>query len=217
MSGTEDKQKKVVDVTNKARVAWATQVFERIKDGAKVSARDLEKSNAIFMDMASEKSKTIPAEWAFNQVELAENLGVDRKTIQRWLKIDGCPEAKSDGRYNILEFKEWALKTGRKYESDEDFDSDERNKLEVRRLRTICERLDLELEVQKGNYSANEDVEIMVRRMVSSARKVLSQIPSQLAPQLSGLATADIEIRLKQAVEEALINLHSGKWTDESS
>lgn len=47
------------------------------------------------------------AVWAKNQVALAAAMDVDRKTIQRWMKIDGNPGARSDGRYNVTEWKRW--------------------------------------------------------------------------------------------------------------
>src|SRR6266571_6116795 len=40
-------------------------------------------------------------EFAKNAVQLGAILGVDRKTVQRWRKIDGNPGVRPDGRYHV--------------------------------------------------------------------------------------------------------------------
>lgn len=201
--------KKVDAITKKAKIAWATQVFERIKNGDKVAASDLERASCILSESTHSKSAGLGL-WASNQVELADVLGVERKTIQRWLKINGCPQARSDGRFNVQEFREWASKTGRKISEDDPME--ERNKLEVRRLRTICERLDLELAVAKETYTANDEVTKGIYRMIGSARKVLSAMPAQLAPQVVGMSIPDAEQRIREHVDSAMKHLHEGNW-----
>ncbi len=48
-----------------------------------------------------------------NQVELASALGVNRKTIQRWLKHEDAPETRSDGRYELAAWREFQRQHGR--------------------------------------------------------------------------------------------------------
>lgn len=210
MTDQTERQKKAAKITSQARVTWATSVFDRIKSGERVPARDLEKANAILMESASASEASIGAEWAMSQVELANILGVERKTIQRWLKIIGCPKPRSDGRFNVTEFREWAAKTGRK--TTDELPDDEKNRLEVRRLRTICERLDLELEIQRGSYTDNEDVKKQIYRMIGAARKVLGSLPARLAPVLVGATIPDAEARLREAVDDVMKQLHEGDW-----
>jgi hypothetical protein len=50
--------------------------------------------------------------WARNQVELALILGVTRKTVQRW-RILGAPIPRSDGFWNVAQWKEWIEAHGR--------------------------------------------------------------------------------------------------------
>ena len=40
--------------------------------------------------------------YAKNQTELADFLGVDRKTIQRWRKENNFPTAMADGRWDVV-------------------------------------------------------------------------------------------------------------------
>ena len=54
--------------------------------------------------------------WAKNQTELAEAIGCNRKSIQRWLKEahPDCPGQTSDGRYNITLWKLFVESVGKK-------------------------------------------------------------------------------------------------------
>jgi len=179
-------------------------IIRKVTEGKTLSSMELSQIQGLADGNTGDQG------WAKNQVELADILGVERKTIQRWLKIKGCPQARSDGRYSIPDFREWASKTGRKIAEDDP--DDERNKLEVRRLRTICERLDLELEVARGNYTANDELAREVFRMVATAKKVLEQMPSTLAPQVVGMKVAEAEKRIKDQVDEVIRKLHEKKW-----
>src|SRR5437867_12728917 len=64
--------------------------------------------------------KTSTVSYAKNQVELAELLGVNRKTIQRARKKPGNPGAEADGRYNVTAWREF-LNHGED-ENDDDLD-----------------------------------------------------------------------------------------------
>src|SRR6266704_6196808 len=48
-------------------------------------------------------------EYTKNAVQLAAILGVDRKTVQRWRKIDGNPGVRPDGRYHVPSWRAWKL------------------------------------------------------------------------------------------------------------
>ena len=199
---------KGAEVASKILKKNLLNIIRKVSDGKTLSSMELSQIQGLADGGDSGDGQQ---GWAKNQVELAEILGVERKTIQRWLKIKGCPQARSDGRYNIPEFREWASKTGRKV-ADEGYDDDERSKLEVRRLRTICERLDLELEVARGTYTANDSVSRDVFRLVATAKKVLEQMPSTLAPQVVGLTVAEAEKRIRHQVDEAIRKLNEKKW-----
>jgi phage terminase Nu1 subunit (DNA packaging protein) len=195
---------KGAEVASKILKKNLLNIIRKVTEGKTLSSMELSQIQGLADGNEGDQA------WAKNQVELADILGVERKTIQRWLKIKGCPQSRSDGRYSIPEFREWASKTGRKIAEDDP--DDERNKLEVRRLRTICERLDLELEVARGNYTANDEVSREVFRMVATAKKVLEQMPSTLAPQVVGMKVAEAEKRIKDQVDEVIRKLHEKKW-----
>lgn len=183
-------------------------IIEKVQAGKTLSPAELLQIQS-FTDGEVGGTKT----YAKNQVELAEIMQVDRKTVQRWLKVKGCPAARPDGRYSVLEWKTWAESTGRKVADSDDFES-ERGRLEVRRLRTICERLDLELETTKGNYTHNDEIKRRVYRMVGSSRKILGAIPAQAAPQVVGMTIPEAEAFLKEQIDDAMRRLHEDEWQE---
>jgi hypothetical protein len=62
-------------------------------------------------------SKPLPT-WADNQVALAKALGVTRKTIQRWLKIEGNPGPEANGKWNVAKWKTFAASKGHDFGDD---------------------------------------------------------------------------------------------------
>lgn len=58
--------------------------------------------------------------FAENQVELAGILGVNRKTIQRWIKHEDSPETRSDGRYEVAAWRAFQRQHGRGGDGGED-------------------------------------------------------------------------------------------------
>jgi len=202
-----DNTKEAVQVAQKVLKKNLLNIIKKVGEGKTLSAGELTQMQALADGTEGAGAIT----FAKNQVELANAVGVDRKTIQRWLKIKGSPEARPDGRYSVIEWRSWAENTGRKLAETDDFDT-ERGRLEVRRLKTICERLDLELEVTKGTYTENEEITKQIHRMINSARKILGAMPAQLAPQVVGMPIPEAEQRIREHVDNAMKQLHEGEW-----
>jgi len=197
---------------------WAKEILERADRGEKIPKADLQKASDILHDELSEtaaKSKTLPSR-AKNQTVLAECLGLERKTIQRWKKDnpDTFPRPKANGSYDVDAVIKWMDANGKSapnvpaggegLEEGESIVS-----LKMRQLRLMCEKLEHELSVKKGEYTANVDVEQWVGNMVSEAKSILLRIPSKAAPILAGMSPAEIEDYLKECVDEALAKLHN--------
>lgn len=141
-----------------------------------------------------------------NQVALAEVLGVDRKTIQRWIKEEGCPGAQSGGRYSVMEWREWIRKTGRKdgEAAGEDIDAT------YERARNILlqnQRIEFQIGVMRKEYVSSMEVEQWGAELGASIRKVVGQLHLQ-APSLVGLPVAELELRLKELEDETIHQLH---------
>jgi hypothetical protein len=90
----------------------------------------------------------------------------------------------------------------------EDEDEQSIHGLKMRQLRLMCEKLEHELSVKRGDFVSNEDVKQWVAEMITEVKVTFLRIPSKLAPILAGLSPAEIEDRLKDSIDEALGQLH---------
>jgi len=148
--------------------------------------------------------------YAKNQVELANAIGVDRKTIYRWKQIDSFPKAKPDGRINIQEVVDWKENNGI---TSGDLSSKE--SAQVASIKLNNEKLELQIGILKGDYTPNSELSQQVTEMIISAKRQLLSLPSSLAPQVVGENVASAERIIKQAILDALKTLSEGKWTND--
>jgi hypothetical protein len=154
----------------------------------------------LLQAVAGEQEKT----WADTQVDLSAVLGVDRKTIQRWLKIDGNPGARPNGKYNIAEWKSWrASRSG-------DFDSPDldQTQLKAENLLLQNERLRFQIGVLKREYWPAEQVEIWGGELGAAIRKVVTAL-HLTAADLADSTVAECEKILKEKEDEILAQLHT--------
>ena len=197
-------------VANKILKRNLVNIVRKVQEGRTLSTTELAVVQGIADSGTGEESgepegKPVGLVWAQNQVELARELGVNRKTIQRWLKKEGCPGAKSDGRYSVEEFRKWANENNLKNEKEGEGDS--KLKLEAKRLLLVNQKIEFDLAIKRGEYTHNEDVEAMFVMMIQNAKKVLLALPSNAAPQVVGLSVPEAELRLREIVDEALAQL----------
>jgi len=182
---------------------WAKGILEKVEQGKEVSQEDLQRATEITLD----EVKNNAPRYAKNQTELAAIFKVDRKTIQRWRKEPGFPVPASNGKWDVAATREW-LRANNKIDNS-DIEEEDLHELKIRQLKLICEKLEHELKVKRGEYTLNEDVRRWVATMVQESKTVLLSIPSKLAPIMAGLEPADAEERLKEAIDEALEQLHT--------
>lgn len=195
-----------------SNLIWAQNILERVDSGESVSETDLAKASDIVMAEVNKhkpkkKKESLP-KFAKNQVELAKCFQVDRKTIQRWRKEEGFPPPVSNGKWDVEATHVW-IKENHKIDVHEDEEEDLHD-LKIRQLRLICEKLEHELKVKRGDYTLNDDVERWVSQMVHETKVVLLGIPAKLAPAVAGLEPAEAEARIKEEIDIALNQLHDG-------
>ena len=112
---------------------------------------------ALIESEYGEKEKSV--RYAKTIVELADILGVNRKTIDRWRKMKGSPKSKPDGRQDISKWRQFIKKNGLK-----EADTPEDEVLKSRKL--LAEVKQAELSLENGFYQQSlmllqevEDVE----------------------------------------------------------
>ncbi len=146
--------------------------------------------------------------YASSQVELAAALGVERRTVIRWLKKPGCPGAESNGTYNLYLWREWAKANELKLAIDDDEDlTAEKNRLTAKQILLQNQKLEFQLGVLKKEYVPAGEVEKWGAELGGEIRKTVISI-HKIAASLSGLPTAEIEIRLRDLEDEILNKLH---------
>jgi hypothetical protein len=143
------------------------------------------------------------AEFAKNQVELAEILGVDRKTIQRWRKIKGNPGVRPDGRYHVPSWREWKQSRG----GDDANDGLSQAQLRARQILLQNQKLEFQLAILRREYVPSVEVERWGGELGTAIRKVISTL-HLCAPTVVGVSVADAEARLKEVEDEILQQLH---------
>jgi hypothetical protein len=152
--------------------------------------------------------KPSKASFARNQVELAELLGVSRKTIQRARKKPGNPGAQPDGRYDVTAWREFIRSNGRALDDDEDVGaSGSPAQLKARHILLQNQKLEFQLAILRKEYIPAADVEKWGGELGTTVRKVVSQI-HLCAPSVVGLSVPEAEARLKEIEDEILEQLH---------
>ncbi len=137
-----------------------------------------------------------------NQVALANVLRVERKSVQRWLKIAGNPGHKADGRFDVVAWRKWVRQHGRKDGSDLD-----KNQLQATNILLQNQKLEFKLAILRRDYVPAHLVQQWGGELGAAIRKVVTQI-HLIAPSVVGLPVPDAETRLKEVEDEILDQLN---------
>ena len=182
-------------------------LVRKVADGKTLSPREQEYLNAI---ARGEETAADPT-FARNQVALANALGVERKTVQRWLKEEGIPEARSNGQYHIGEWRAWATANHKKLGDD----TPSQATLKARNLLLLNKKLEHHLRVLQGEFVPTKDVEQLGAELGTQIRKVITTI-HLLAPSLIRCTTVDeCEQILCDKEDEIIESLYSVSQTIE--
>lgn len=141
-------------------------------------------------------------------VELAAVLGVSRRTLSTWQKIEGAPKALSNGMWPVADWREFVrlrgLNAGRVPVGNEEA-------LKARKLLAEVEERELRIAVKKGEYVALTKVREEWIGLVAQATSILrAKFENELPPVLSGLDATGIQRECRRAIDEVLRCLHEG-------
>jgi hypothetical protein len=144
--------------------------------------------------------------YAKTLVELASLLGVTRRTLSNWQKLDGAPLALSNGFWPVTDWREFirlrGLKSGKPTFSNEDA-------LKARKLLAEVEERELRLQIKKGEYVRVEQVRSEWIGLAAHATAILrAKFENELPPVLSGLDATGIQEECRRAIDEVLRVLH---------
>lgn len=146
--------------------------------------------------------------YAKTLVELAAVLGVTRRTLNAWQKMDGSPKPLSNGMWPVADWREFVrvrgLKTGTTPVGNEEA-------LKARKLLAEVEERELRIAVKKGEYVPLHQVRTEWIGLVAQATSILrAKFESELPPVLSGLDATGIQRECRKAIDEVLRVLHEG-------
>jgi hypothetical protein len=146
--------------------------------------------------------------YAKTLVELASILGVTRRTLSTWQKMDGAPRALSNGLWPVADWREFVrlngLKAGKAPVGNEEA-------LKARKLLAEVEERELRIAVKKGEYVALTNVREEWIGLVAQATSILrAKFENELPPVLSGLDATGIQKECRRAIDEVLQVLHEG-------
>jgi hypothetical protein len=144
--------------------------------------------------------------YAQTLVELAAVLGVSRRTLSTWQKMDGSPKALSNGLWPVADWREFVrmrgLNAGRVPVGNEEA-------LKARKLLAEVEERELRIAVKKGEYVPLTMVREEWIGLVAQATSILrAKFENELPPVLSGLDATGIQRECRKAIDEVLLCLH---------
>lgn len=146
--------------------------------------------------------------YAKTLVELAAVLGVSRRTLTNWQKMEGAPKALSNGMWPVADWREFvrlrSLNAGRVPVGNEEA-------LKARKLLAEVEERELRIAVKKGEYVPLTKVREEWIGLVAQASSILrAKFENELPPVLSGLDATGIQRECRRAIDEVLRCLHEG-------
>jgi hypothetical protein len=141
-------------------------------------------------------------------VELAAVMGVSRRTLSTWQKLEGAPKALSNGMWPVADWREFVrlrgLNAGRVPVGNEEA-------LKARKLLAEVEERELRIAVKKGEYVPLTKVREEWIGLVAQASSILrAKFENELPPVLSGLDATGIQRECRRAIDEVLRCLHEG-------
>jgi hypothetical protein len=144
--------------------------------------------------------------YAKTAVELASLLGVSRRTITAWQKLDGSPKPLSNGMWPVADWREFVRVRGLKGTKPA---LGNEEALKARKLLAEVEERELRIAIKKGEFVRIDQVRTEWIGLVAQATAILrAKFESELPPILSGLDATGIQAECRKAIDEVLRVLH---------
>lgn len=173
----------------------------KVKDGKTLSAKEL----ALLESAMAGDATPTTVEFVDTQDELAKILGVSRKTIGRWRKIEGNPGSQPDGRLHVPSWR--AFKATRPSGELDDIDAPTASHAKAQQILLQNEKLKVQIAILKKLYMPCAEVERIGGELGASIRKIAATI-HLTAPSVVGVSVAEAENILKRLEDEILDQLH---------
>ncbi|QYY34596.1 hypothetical protein [Ruficoccus sp. ZRK36] len=139
--------------------------------------------------------------YAKNLVQLAEILGVTRRTLSSWRKMEGAPAPLPNGEHEVARWREFIRIRGLKGSNDVGHPTEA---LKARRLLVDIEERELRLSIKRGDYLHREDVRRAVLEGLARLFAILhKRLEDELPPLSCGKDAVGIREENARAIDEA--------------
>lgn len=188
------------DVARKLLNRDFANLVQRVQSGEKLTRTE----RSMLQAMAAASSDSAPVT-AINYVELANFLGVSRRTLQTWRKRTDAPEPAANGTHEVAAWREFMRRNGLKGDG---LETDEESALRARKLLAEVEDRELRVAIRKQQYVPLEVVRVEWTTRITRAKDLLrNKFELELPPILSGLDAAAIQEECQKAIDEVLTML----------
>ena len=160
-------------------------------------------------DVGGESGPGAPVDVVRSKTKLADALGVSRRTLQNHWNDPGRPNARSDGAYDLLSFRQWAIAAG--FGKAEEMGGEElptKQELEARHLLVRIDIAQLNLAQKRKELIPRKDHRQGLRWLASIFVNALDDLPERLGllgVSLEGVEIAEAECqRTKQQVQQVI-------------
>lgn len=201
-SRTNDEGRQVLDpeVAGKILDADFQNVVKKVAAGKPLTVAERSRIESL----AAGSSESLA--YAKTLVELAAVLGVTRRTLTTWQKMEGSPKPLSNGLWPVADWREFVrvrgLKAGKVPLGNEEA-------LKARKLLAEVEERELRIAVKKGEYVPLYQVRTEWIGLVAQATSILrAKFENELPPILSGLDATGIQKECRKTIDEVLRCLH---------
>lgn len=142
--------------------------------------------------------------WAKSIVELAERLGVTRRTVHLWLNESGNPGKRANGDFHLGDWVAWAKANGKRVAEE----AAGGESLRLRQMALQNQKLEHWLKVARGEYVPWARVEAEGGALGSSVRRIVLSL-SKSAPSFAMVTEAEAARMLREKEDEVLSALAS--------
>jgi hypothetical protein len=140
--------------------------------------------------------------YANTVTELAAILGVTRRTINLWRKLEGSPQTQPNGTHDVSAWREFIRSRGLKGSGGETVGDNET--LKARRLLVDIEERELRLAIKRGDYLHKDEVRQSITTAVARLFAILhKRLEDELPPLCVGKDAVAIREQNARALDEA--------------
>jgi len=146
-----------------------------------------------------------------SQQELADFLNCSRSKINRLQRKEGSPKKTADGKYPMVEWKEFAEKHDKDFsEKDVELELERKAKREIQEIKLAKEKL--ELEEMMGNVMHIDDVCKVLSQAFSGMTQALKDSEHKISPLVAGLDVPEARSVIRANHIDALQRFSLGDW-----